>query len=61
MLDVLVQAKIMRFLLQLQKKYGLTYLLISHDRELVQLVCDRVYCIQNKNLIEHRLKGTNIL
>jgi len=61
MLDVLVQAKIMRFLLQLQKKYGLTYLLISHDRELVQLVCDRVYCIQNKNLIEHRLKGANIL
>ena len=60
-LDVLVQAKIMRFLIKLQKDCGLSYLLVSHDTEMVNLVCHRAYYIQDKNLIEHKLKGEELL
>lgn len=48
MLDVLVQAKMIRFLLQLQNQYNLSYLVISHDMDLVKLICHRIYSVENK-------------
>ena len=41
-LDVSVQAQILNVLLDLQKKLGLTYLLISHNVSVVQHLADRV-------------------
>ncbi|MDO4712109.1 MAG: dipeptide/oligopeptide/nickel ABC transporter ATP-binding protein, partial [Peptostreptococcaceae bacterium] len=42
MLDVSTQAKIIRLLLEIKKQRELTYLFISHDRVLIDKICDRV-------------------
>lgn len=42
MLDVSVQAQILQILKDLQTEYGLSYLLITHDFEVAQHMCDRI-------------------
>lgn len=56
MLDLLMQAKILRFLLDIQKKYSLTYLVISHDRELIRSICHRVYFIEKGRVREGEIE-----
>ncbi|MDO5717292.1 MAG: dipeptide/oligopeptide/nickel ABC transporter ATP-binding protein [Tissierellia bacterium] len=56
MLDVLVQAKIIYLLIDLQKELNLTYLFISHDIDLIHKVCDYFYEIQNGNIIKKETK-----
>jgi oligopeptide/dipeptide ABC transporter ATP-binding protein len=41
-LDVSVQATILRFFKQMQGKFHLAYLFISHDLGIIRLMCDRV-------------------
>ena len=41
-LDVTIQDRIMLLLNDLMLKYGLTYVMISHDRRLLENMCDRV-------------------
>ncbi len=41
-LDVSIQAQVLNLFLELQEKFGLTYLFISHDLHVVQFISDRV-------------------
>lgn len=51
-LDVSVQAQILHLLKDLQDRFGLTYLFISHDMELVGHVCDRISVMHRGKLVE---------
>jgi len=47
MLDVIIQAQIMKMLKTLQKERKLAYLFITHDRPLSQMMCDEILEIEN--------------
>lgn len=51
-LDVSVGAQVVNLLRDLQKKYGLTYLFISHSMPLVRYLCDRVAVMRKGMLVE---------
>ncbi len=42
MLDVSVQAQLLRILKELKAEHGLSYLFITHDREAAEFMCDRI-------------------
>jgi ABC-type microcin C transport system duplicated ATPase subunit YejF len=51
-LDVSVGAQVVNLLRELQSRYGLTYLFISHSMPLVRYLCDRVAVMQKGRLVE---------
>lgn len=51
-LDVTVQAQILELLLELRKKYQLSYIFISHDLNVISQICDRALVINEGTLIE---------
>ncbi|MEK9600427.1 MAG: ABC transporter ATP-binding protein [Bacteroidota bacterium] len=51
-LDVSIQAKILNLLNQLKAKKGLTYLLISHDMNVVSYFCNKIVVLKNGRIIE---------
>lgn len=46
-LDVSIQATILNLLMELQEKFGLTYLFISHDLSVIKQMCDRLLVMNN--------------
>jgi peptide/nickel transport system ATP-binding protein len=51
-LDVSVAAQVINLLRELQVKYGLTYLFISHSMPLVRYLCNRVAVMRKGKLVE---------
>jgi peptide/nickel transport system ATP-binding protein len=52
-LDVSVQAQVLNLMQDLQERFGVTYLLISHDLAIVDLLCDEVIVLQQGRIVEH--------
>lgn len=51
-LDVSIRAQILRLMLKLREERGLTYVLISHDIDLVERTADRVAVIYRGHIVE---------
>jgi oligopeptide/dipeptide ABC transporter ATP-binding protein len=51
-LDVSIQAQVINLLKELQARFNLTYIFISHDLSLVEYICDRVAVMYLGRLIE---------
>lgn len=51
MLDVSVQAQVLRLMQRIQEEKGISYLLISHDIELLHQVCDRIAYLEEGRIV----------
>jgi len=51
-LDVTVQAEIIKLLLELRKEYQLALLFVSHDLDVVDMLCDRVLFLEHGEIKE---------
>jgi peptide/nickel transport system ATP-binding protein len=57
-LDVTIQAQILRLLIEIRDKRGLSIILITHDLGIVAQTCDRIAVLRNGKLLEQGPKRT---
>lgn len=51
-LDVTIQLDILKILEDIRKKYGMTYLFISHDLKVVKFICSKVAVMRQGRILE---------
>ncbi len=51
-LDVSIQNQVLELLLRLQKKFGLSYVLISHDLAVINALAHRLYVMHDGEIVE---------
>lgn len=51
-LDVTIQKQVLQLLAQLQRKYGLSYILVTHDIEVVRAMAHRVVVMKDSEVVE---------
>jgi microcin C transport system ATP-binding protein len=51
-LDVTIQKQVLELLTELQKKYGLSYILVTHDIEVVRAMAHRVMVMKDSRILE---------
>jgi len=52
MLDVSIRAEILELMLELKRKYGLTYIYITHDLAVAKYICDRIAIMYLGKIVE---------
>ena len=57
-LDISIQAQILNLLSDLKDIYGLSYLLITHDLNIVKHICNRIIVMYNGKIVEEGLTAS---
>lgn len=52
-LDISVQAQVLNLLLDLQEEFNLTYLVVTHDLNVIKYISDRIIVMYMGRLVEH--------
>lgn len=52
-LDVTIQDKVLKLLLKCKEEFGLSYLFISHDRAVMEMMCDRILTMKEGRLYDN--------